>query len=278
MRGGGGIRAGVPQQTPAAALGLSRSELERQRLCVCVRERERARACVYPPPRSACPAANLSASVCVCERERARALNLPSLGLAQGDPLLLIPMLTSAWERKIRSGNETRGEGHWHLLGELPCEARRRLSCVQFELSKTEPVLYSNRHQFVDHSHKNLFSGFVGGRWRKWQSSGFECKHWKPAVLPSTQPASGSLHFCHPPSLRKARALPCSRENHAAASPRSRGRGITFRPCRKKHLSALARTQARQPLGGRRAQGSRAAWPSAAAVWFVDSCFFTKHR
>ena len=65
MRGGGGIRAGVPQQTPAAALGLSRSELERQRLCVCVCERERARACVYPPPRSACPAANLSASVCV---------------------------------------------------------------------------------------------------------------------------------------------------------------------------------------------------------------------
>ena len=42
MRGGGGIRAGVPQQTPAAALGLSRGELERQRLCVCVRERERA--------------------------------------------------------------------------------------------------------------------------------------------------------------------------------------------------------------------------------------------
>ena len=42
MRGGGGIRAGVPQQTPAAALGLSRSELERQRLCV----RERACACV----------------------------------------------------------------------------------------------------------------------------------------------------------------------------------------------------------------------------------------
>ena len=36
MRGGGGIRAGVPQQTPAAALGLSRGELERQRLCVCV--------------------------------------------------------------------------------------------------------------------------------------------------------------------------------------------------------------------------------------------------
>jgi hypothetical protein len=261
---------------PAAALGLSRSELERQRLCVCVRERERARACVYPPPRSACPAANLSASICVCERERARALNLPSLGLAQGDPLLLIPMLPSAWERKIRSGNETRGEGHWHLLGESPCEARRRLSCVQFELSKTELVLYRNGHQFVD-SHKNLFSGFVGGRWRKWLSSGFECKHWKPAVLPSTQPASGSLHFCHPPSLRKA--LPCSRESHAAASPRSRGRGITFRPCRKKHLSALARTQARQPLGGRRAQGSRAtAWPSAAAVWFVDSCFFTRQR
>jgi hypothetical protein len=39
------IRAGVPQQTPAAALGLSRIELERQRLCVCERERERAPAC-----------------------------------------------------------------------------------------------------------------------------------------------------------------------------------------------------------------------------------------
>ena len=45
-------------------------------------------------------------------RVRARALKLPSLGLAQGEPLLLIPMLPSAWERKIRSGNETRGEGH----------------------------------------------------------------------------------------------------------------------------------------------------------------------
>jgi hypothetical protein len=105
-------------------------------------------------------------------------------------------MLPSAWERKIRSGNETRGEGHWHLLGESPCESRRRLSCVQFELSKTELVLYSNGHQFVD-SHKNLFSGFVGGRWSfllmiatpnlMIASSGFECKHCR--------------QFCHPPSL-----------------------------------------------------------------------------
>ena len=45
MRGGGGIRAGVSQQTPAAALGLSRSELERQRLYV--RERERERECAH---------------------------------------------------------------------------------------------------------------------------------------------------------------------------------------------------------------------------------------
>jgi len=100
MRGGGGIRAGVPQQTPAAALGLSRSELESQRLCVCVRERESARACVYPPPRSACPAANLSASVCVCVRERARALNLPSLGLAQGDPPAALGLSRSELERQ----------------------------------------------------------------------------------------------------------------------------------------------------------------------------------
>ena len=72
MRGGGGICAGVSQQTPAAALGLSRSELDRQRLCVCERERERVRACVYPPQRSTCPAANLRVSICVCVRERER--------------------------------------------------------------------------------------------------------------------------------------------------------------------------------------------------------------
>ena len=47
MRGGGGIRAGVSQQTPAAALGLSRSELERQRLYVRERERERERQCAH---------------------------------------------------------------------------------------------------------------------------------------------------------------------------------------------------------------------------------------
>ena len=92
------------------------------------------------------------------------------------------------------------------------------------------------------------------------------CNH---QVLNASRP-TGSLQFCHPPSLPQeactsaihpasGRPVPCSRESHAAASPRSRGRGmITFRPCRKKHFSALARTQARQPLGGRRAQGSRA--------------------
>jgi len=62
MRGGGGIRAGVPQQTPAAALGLSRSELERQRLCVCERERESARMCL--------PAAALGLSRSELERQR----------------------------------------------------------------------------------------------------------------------------------------------------------------------------------------------------------------